>query len=233
MDLKQWSDLGSPDPAKRGAAVAANEEHVRGAVGAGIRYFLAVMLAEDGSRPRRENFAYLVESWKKLMAAIEPLGARIALEGWPGPPPHFAAFAGTPADCRAVFEAIPSPALGLNFDPSHLVRMGIDSSRFLREFAGRVVHVHAKDILFLEEERYAHGNLQPATFAEPHKWGGQSWRYGLPGRGAVPWRDLIGVLAEVGYRGRISIEMEDEEFHPKPEREQQGLIQGRDFLKSL
>ncbi|MBS1226662.1 MAG: Sugar phosphate isomerase/epimerase [Candidatus Aminicenantes bacterium] len=37
-------------------------------------------------------------------------------------------------------------ALGLNFDPSHLVWQGIEPHLFLRDFADRIYHVHMKDV---------------------------------------------------------------------------------------
>ena len=37
------------------------------------------------------------------------------------------------------------PALGFNFDPSHLVWQGVEPHLFIREFADRIYHVHMKD----------------------------------------------------------------------------------------
>lgn len=230
VDLLLWKELASPDPAKRANAVEANIAHVRGAADLGVKLFMAVMLPEEMARPRPENFQFAVDGWGKLARAIEPLGARIALEGWPGPPPHFAAFACTPADCRAIFDTIGCDSLGINYDPSHLVRMGIDPLRFLKEFASRVFHVHAKDTAILEESRYQHGTLQPATFVQPPRWSGHFWRYVLPGRGVVPWKELFKLLVECGYRGAISIELEDMDYFGSEAGEIRGLIEARDFL---
>ena len=44
-----------------------------------------------------------------------------------------------------LFETFPGNTLGLNFDPSHLIWQQIDIPRAIREFAGKLVHVHAKD----------------------------------------------------------------------------------------
>src|SRR5690625_7545150 len=44
-----------------------------------------------------------------------------------------------------MFERIPSPNFGLNFDPSHLIWQGIDIERAIHEFGDRFVHIHAKD----------------------------------------------------------------------------------------
>ena len=35
----------------------------------------------------------------------------------------------------------------------------------------------------MEDQLYEFGNLQPATLAKPHAWGGHHWRYTIPGHG--------------------------------------------------
>ena len=52
----------------------------------------------------------------------------------------------SPAIWRRIFEAIPSASFGLNFDPSHFIWMQMDYLKPLAEFAGRLFHVHAKDV---------------------------------------------------------------------------------------
>ena len=64
--------------------------------------------------------------------------------GWPGGAPHFASLVCTPETVRSFIKDV-GPAAGLNYDPSHLIRLGIDPIRFLREFVGHVYHVHGKD----------------------------------------------------------------------------------------
>jgi sugar phosphate isomerase/epimerase len=109
--------------------------------------------------------------------------------------------------------------------------MGIDPVKFLRDFGSRVGHVHAKDTLLIPKERYEHGTLQEATFAQPHAYGGFGWRYVLPGRGVVAWAEMLRTLAEAGYRGGVSIELEDEEFLGDEVNERKGLVEARRFLQ--
>ena len=45
-----------------------------------------------------------------------------------------------------MFERVPGPTLGLNFDPSHLVWQFMDPVRPICEFPDRLYHVHAKDV---------------------------------------------------------------------------------------
>ncbi|MDB5296234.1 MAG: Xylose isomerase domain protein barrel [Phycisphaerales bacterium] len=231
VDLLDWPALLSADAGRRRAAVVANASHVRSLAAAGVTRFLTVLAPDDPAGPRRDHFAYAVESYRSLAAAAGECGASILIEGAPGRPPHFANLGCTPADLRAFLAAVDSPAVGVNYDPSHLVRMGIDPVRFLREFADRVGHVHAKDTVFPEAERYEHGTLQQATFAAPHAYGGHAWRYALPGRGVVPWRAVWDALADVGYVGGVSIELEDEEYLTDEAAERRGLVDARDYLE--
>lgn len=230
-DLKQpWSDLASPLVEKRIIAADANAAWIAQAVALGATNFFAVIIPAEHDRARSENFAFAVDGFGRLARAIEPLGAKIVLEGWPGRAPHYSSLACTPAEIRALFKAIDSRAIGINFDPSHLTRMGIDAVRFVDEFASRIFHVHAKDTLFLPEEQYELGNLQPATFTQPHLFGGQHWRYTIPGHGVLPWTKLFSKLAASGYRGIVSVELEDEQFHGTEAAEKAGLLAARDFL---
>lgn len=233
VDLKPpWSAIMSADSALRQDAVAAAATHIRSIVAIGITNFFCVILPENDAAPRRENFALAVEGFSQLAAAIEGSGARIVIEGWPASAPHYSSVVCTPETYRELFTQVGSESLAINFDPSHLIRMGIDPVRFLAEFGRRVSHVHAKDTLILSEGLYEFGNLQPATLAKPHVYGGHHWRYTLPGRGIAPWPQLLGMLKKLGYAGIISVELEDEDFHGSADAEQRGLIASREFLES-
>ncbi len=219
----------SADADTRAGAVAAARRRVETCVAAaGVRNFFAVMVPENPALPRRENFAFMLESYAALVTTLENTGARVVVEGWPGP----GCLCCTPETCRALLRELPGAAVGINYDPSHLVRMGIDALRFLREFADRVYHVHAKDTILADAAAlYEYGREQPATFADAPRWGAPSWRYALPGRGAVDWPETLRILAAAGYRGGISVELEDADFHGTEADEKRGLILAREFLE--
>lgn len=232
VDLPKAGELVSPDAHKRRDAAQRIAAYVKDAVAEGARNFFTVMGPEDNAKKRFENLEFATDGYGQLCALIESLGARIVLEGYPGGPPHYAILACTPADYRLVFERIPSKVMGVNFDPSHLIRMGIDPVRFLREFVGRVHHVHGKDTEILEDELYEHGNLQPATLAKPHGFGSHAWRYTIPGHGCARWTTLLTILDQAGYTGGVCVELEDENFNGSEEGERRGLLASRDFLTS-
>ncbi len=144
-------------------------------------------------------------------------------EGWPGP----GALCCTPEGYRALFREIPSPAMGINYDPSHLIRMDIDYLRFLEEFVDRVYHVHGKDTQNLEEAYYEFGREQPRfrQAGSPYS-GGMTWRYTIPGHGVARWVSVSRMLEANSYSGCVSIELEDRNFHRDPEAEREGILQG-------
>lgn len=231
VDLMQpFTDLVSPDASKRKDGAQRNAELIKSATALGVRNFFAVMFPEDEQTARRDSLRLAAEGYGLLCDAIASTGAKIVLEGYPGGAPHFSALACTPESYRAVFNEIGSDVMGVNFDPSHLLRMGIDPVRFCREFTGRIHHVHAKDTQLLADDLYEYGTTQPATLGQPYGFGGHYWRYTIPGHGVTPWGELFAILSDAGYQGMVSIELEDENFNGTEEGEKRGLTASRDFL---
>lgn len=234
VDLKRpWAAVASADAGKRKAAVDAATEHITAVAALGVRNFFTVVFPEDDARNRQESFGFAVEGYALLAESIAPSGARIVIEGYPGGYPYYPAFCGTPESLRAFFRETGSDALAINFDPSHLIRMGIDPLRFLKEFGPRIGHVHAKDTETLADKLYEFGNLQPATAADVIPFGGYCWRYCIPGRGIGPWGKMLSELKAGGYRGGISVELEDRDFNGSEEGEKRGLVASREFLAKM
>ena len=226
IDLLEWQGMVSPDSAKRADAVAKNSDYIDKC---GAQNFFIVMLPEDPKRPRLENFGLMVESLNALSMALETAGGRLVIEGWPGP----GSIVCTPESFRATFRECPSKSIGINYDPSHLLRMGIDPIRFLNEFASRVGHVHGKDTEILADDLYEYGHELPATFRANPSFGASSWRYTIPGHGGTNWPQVCRILASVGYSGAISIELEDRDYGGSDEAQQQGLLDGGAFLATV
>ncbi len=225
-DLAVWAEMISPDAGVRREAVARNAEYIRACAAAGAKTFFIVMLPEDAARPRAENFGYMIESYSELAPAFEECGAYLAIEGWPGP----GSLVCTPETYRAFIEQVGSANMGVNYDPSHLLRMGIDPIRFLKEFVGQVFHVHGKDCMIIDENLYQYGNLQEATFAAPFKYGGMNWRYTIPGHGLSDWKIILSILNDSGYGGCVSIELEDHYYDDTESNQKLGVLQGVKFL---
>ena len=234
VDLKQpWKAICYADAGKRREAIAAAAEHIKSVAELGVRNFFTVVFPDDDARDVRENFRMVVEGYGALADAIKPTGARIVIEGYPGGHPHYAALCCTPVQLRAFFKETKSSGLAINFDPSHLIRMGIDPVRFLGEFASWVGHVHAKDTEVMEEEIYEFGTLQHATLSKPKGFGGHYWRYTIPGHGSARWGKMLEMLKSAGYKGAVSVELEDQDFNGTEDGEKRGLIASGEFLANV
>lgn len=78
-----------------------------------------------------------------------------SLDEWPGG----TNLASSPAVWDELFTIVPSERFGLNLDPSHLVWQQIDHERVVRDYASRILHVHAKDMEIDRDGLYRNGVL--------------------------------------------------------------------------
>jgi sugar phosphate isomerase/epimerase len=231
VDLNAGADLLNDDPALQKAAVSAATESIQVAADNGVNNMFYV--APAPSDPSQGRAASL-EQWKRTMPAIceyaESVGSVIALEGWPGGSTHLERIGATPELLRAMFDACPSEAFGINFDPSHLIRLGVDYLRFLREFGHRAKHVHAKDTVLDAEALYLHGRMTP-SLTESVGFGENWWRYCVPGEGEADWARIIKILEGFGFDGILSVEHEDARYWGDWEAQQVGFIRARAHVK--
>jgi sugar phosphate isomerase/epimerase len=135
---------------------------------------------------------------------------------WPGG--HNIAYA--PRIWRRIFETW-GDAVGMNYDPSHLVWQMIDAARFVREFGPRMVHVHAKDLMIDRDGLYDHGIMSA----------GMGWQVPrMPGLGEVDWPGFFAGLYRAGYDGPVVIEHEDRDFEGTDDKVKRGFLLARDVL---
>ena len=212
----------SPDDGRRAQAVARLQSQIRAMPAAGAQVLFLCLVPEARTQTIAESLAIYRETFPAIAAECEGAGVRAVFEGWPGPAPHYPTLGCTPEVWRAMFAAVPSAALGLNYDPSHLVRLGIDYLRVLDEFKDRIYHCHGKDTAMLPAAQYLYGHWPPALDKLPSFSGG-AWRYCVPGDGLVDWSQVAHALDQAGYAGCISIELEDARYWGSTEKEQAGL----------
>lgn len=188
---------------------------------------VTTFIGNDHRLPLEENFARFRKVWPPLIRFAEEHGVRIAIENcamyftmdeWPGGKN----MASSPAIWRRMFETIDSDYFGLNYDPSHLVWMQMDWVRPLREFAGKLFHLHAKDVKIDHDALDDHGILAtPLTWHQPR----------IPGFGEVDWGEFMGALVATGYNGPVCIEVEDETFGRTLDGRQKALKTARNVLR--
>lgn len=95
---------------------------------------------------------------------------------------HYSNRLETIEDYRAIFAVLDSPNLGIALDTGHFTSSRVDMFALIDEFGGRVKHVHLKD----------HVGLESVAI----------------GRGETPNREVLRRLADVGYDGYVSLELE-------------------------
>ena len=100
------------------------------------------------------------------------------------------------------------PALGCNFDPSHLWWNGVDPVAAIRQLGDAIVHVHGKDVYVDPFNVMVNGVNDSKPYGQIP---GRAWTFRSIGYGhdAKAWKDIISALRMVGYDYVISIEHED------------------------
>ncbi|MEO8240819.1 MAG: sugar phosphate isomerase/epimerase [bacterium] len=179
----------------------------------------------DRSLTLDQNWARAMQIFPAIIAHARDCGVTLAFENcpmifsldeWPGG--HNIAYA--PRIWRRIFEAW--DGVGMNYDPSHLVWQMIDQSRFIREFGGKMVHVHAKDLMIDRDGLYENGIISL----------GIGWQVPrMPGLGDVDWAATFAGLYRSGYDGPVIIEHEDRDFEGTDDKVKRGFLLARDVLR--
>lgn len=176
-----------------------------------------------------DNFKRFKKVWPPIVRYAEKRGVKIGIENcpmffssdeWPGGKN----LASSPAIWRRMFEEIPSPNFGLNYDPSHLVWQFMDYIKPIYEFKDRIFHVHIKDAKVLREQLNDVGILAtPLSFHRPK----------LPGLGDVDWGKFFSALTDIGYKGAACVEVEDRSYEGALQTRKKSLTQSREYLKQF
>lgn len=218
----------TPDLSEREASIA----HLRLVIEAARDLGVAVVntfIGRDWTRSVEDNWPIFRTVWEDLVKFASDRGVRVAIENcpmlftadeWPGGKN----LAGSPAIWRRMFEEIPDPHFGLNYDPSHLIWQHMDEVRPLREFASRIHHVHAKDVRIDPEKLNDLGILaHPNSYHTPK----------LPGLGQVDWRRFFSELTAIGYHGPVCVEIEDRAYEHTRDSRILAARQAHTFLRQF
>ena len=143
------------------------------------------------------------------------------MEGW-----HPDGYPGNLAYSPELWEWMFELGLYLNFDPSHLLWMGIDPIVALKPYINRIPHAQAKDVELFPEKRHRFGWPGKAVI-RPDPWDVGWWRYRVPGRGQVDWAGLVDAFYEGGFNGVLSVERVDPVWGGIPGRVETGLRMAR------
>lgn len=220
-----------PDPATRAAVSAHVLSCIDAAAMLGIPT-VGTFVGRDWTLPVRDNLARAEEVFRPLVDHAGERGVRIVIEncvmeGW-----HPNGYPGNLAYSPELWEWMFAQGLYLNFDPSHLVWMGIDPVEAIRPYVGYVQHAQAKDIEVFPERRTRYGWPGKAVTRED-PWDVGWWRYRVPGRGQVDWTSITDALYEGGFDGVLSVEHEDPVWGGTDERIVTGLQIAYQTLRPL
>ncbi len=186
-------------------------------------------IGRDHRTSVEENFKRFRKAWPPIIRHAEKRGVTIGIENcpmyfsddeWPGGKN----LATTPALWRRMFEEIPSPSFGLNYDPSHMIWQFMDCIKPIYEFGERIVHVHIKDARIRYDLLNDVGIMAPPLeFHQPK----------LPGLGDVDWGAFFGALTDVGFRGSACVEVEDRAYEGTLKDRKRALRQSLGYIRQF
>lgn len=220
-----------PDPDQR----AAINQHVVACIDAAAVLgcpTVGTFVGRDWTKPVVENLRQAEQVFRPLVDRAGEKGVKLVIEncvmeGW-HPDGYPANLAYSPELWEWMFDL----GLYLNFDPSHLVWMGIDPVEALRPHVGKVAHAQAKDIQTFPDRRNRYGWPGKAVVRED-PWDVGWWRYRVPGLGEVDWRRIVDTLYEGGFDGVLSVEHEDPVWGGDEARIETGLEVAHRTLRPL
>ena len=109
----------------------------------------------------------------------------------------------TAAEIRRMMENTDPELVGLLFDSGHLAYCGEDYLGVLKKYAGRIRHVHLKDIRPEVVEKVRRENL---SFLQGVRLG----TFTVPGDGSLDFEPIFEVLGNTGYEGYVLVEAEQD-----------------------
>jgi len=148
----------------------------------------------------QRGFDDFARRWTPILDVFDSVGVNFALEVHPTE----IAFDTLTAQ-RALSAVREHARFGFNYDPSHLAYQGVDYVRFIRTFAGRIRHVHVKDVWWGQGSGDVGVFGGHATFGDHRR----HWDFRSVGRGNVNFEAIIVALNDIGYAGPLSVEWED------------------------
>ncbi len=171
-------------------------------------------MREDHITSNKEPFK------SEVKLAIENCPMFFTDDEWPGGKN----LAISPAVWDRMFEIIPNPIFGLNYDPSHMIWQMMDEVKPIYAYKDRLHHIHLKDAKLYRDKLDRVGIMaNPLEYHSPK----------LPGLGDVNWRGFFAALTDVRYRGPVVIEVEDKAYEGHVEDVPAAILTSRNYLKQF
>lgn len=189
------------------AEMAAAEDHVAllSALGCTVMVHAEVSRAIHGDRARLLSRRPVLSDadWSLLAPRLEDMGRRLRGRGL-----HLAYHhhMGTVIETEAEIDTLMArtgPDVGLLFDTGHLTYAGGDPAAVAARHAGRIVHVHCKDI---RPDALRAARAQDLPFLRAVLGG----VFTVPGDGCVDYAAALRPIAAAGYDGWLVVEAEQD-----------------------
>jgi inosose dehydratase len=147
--------------------------------------------------------------WPRFGAALTEVADHLAARGMRlAYHHHMGTVVETEAEIDRLMRAT-GPAVGLLLDTGHLTYAGGDVLAVARRHAGRIVHVHCKDV---RRPVLAEALRQDQSFLDAVVDG----VFTVPGDGCVDYRGLLAILREARYAGWLVVEAEQDPVKAPP-----------------
>ena len=155
-------------------------------------------------RPRMAN-----EEWKPFCERLEAVARHLEKQGLRLAYHHHM---GTVIEAEQEIDrmmASTGPAVGLLLDTGHLSFAGGEPLRAIERHAGRIVHVHCKDV---RREQLARARSADLSFLEAVLGD----VFAVPGDGSIEFEPILRALARRGYRGWLVVEADQDPARARP-----------------
>lgn len=181
------------------------------AMGCDTVVFAEVSRAVHGDRaaPLSRRPVLSEADWDVLLPRMSEMGRHLAARGLRLAYHHHM---GTVVEAEADVDRLMAgtgPEVGLLLDTGHITFAGGDPAALARRHAGRVVHVHCKDV---RPAMLAEARARDLPFLEAVLAG----VFTVPGDGAVDYPAVLAPLAAAGYRGWLVVEAEQDPARAHP-----------------
>ena len=187
----------------------------------------------DSALSPSDNLKRFKAVFSEYAKIAEDNGVRIVVENCP----HLGSYPMTignicysPQMWEAMFDLVPSPALGIEYDPSHMYWQRIDYLKAITDFGSRIYCCHAKDTE-INYEVMGRTGIFGEQINRKNDWETGWWRYRIPGFGEIDWKNVFCRLYDIGFDGPVFIEHEDPVFEGA--KFEEGLSMGLRFLKQF
>ena len=164
--------------------------------------------------PQEERYKVMQEACFELAEYADTLQAHFAIETGPE----------TSLVLKQFLDSMHSRGVAVNLDPANLVMVtGDDPVKAVYNLKDYIVHTHAKDgkQLFYKDPEIVYGVRKSVIVTGP------SFEEVPLGEGSVDWPNYLAALADIGYKGFLTIEREVGE---NPEADIRNAVM---FLKGL